>query len=158
MDDRYIDIIKMMWDEMNPIEGYSSPEANNSVNKIRSQFGLPRKGALYKNNINNIINIDRTKIKLPWLTKANIPRVYESELTTLGGKPYQQAYVVPEEEIKYIKNNFDMIKNRIPIKSMGKMVNKILNEPVVKLTGKVANKSIVPLSILEGIGLNQPAY
>lgn len=155
MDESYIDIAKMIWNEMNPIEGWTSPQANFMMNSLSNE---PPKAALFKHNINNITNIDGSKVRLPWLTKANISRDNENKLLQYGDKTYHQAYVVPEDEIKYIRNDFDKIKNRIPTKSLGKLVNKILNEPVIKTTGKVAGKLAIPLAIIDGIGFNQPAY
>ena len=155
MDESYIDLAKMLWNEMNPIEGWSSPQANFMMNNLSNE--LP-KGALFKHNVNNIINIDGSRVKLPWLMKANIPGGNTYESLQYGSRPHQQAYVVPESEIKYIRNDFDKIKNRIPIKTMGKIVNKILSEPAVKIGGKVLSKAFEPLAILDGLGLNSPAY
>ncbi len=155
MDESYIDLAKMLWNEMNPIEGWTSPQANFMMN---SRSGEPPRAALFKHNINNITNIDGSKVRLPFLTKANIPGYYADALLQYGDKPYHQAYVVPEDEIRYVRNDFDKIKNRIPTKSMGKIVNKILSEPAVRIGGKVLGKVLEPLAILDGLGLNSPAY
>ena len=148
MEESWKELARLFWDEMNPIEGYTSPEANKRVNQITGES----KASVFKNDINNIRNINGKYIKLPFLTRANaIP----GETIIPNGNKYMEAYVVPEEYVKYIRKGSDRILNRIPAVTMGKMVNKMLSSPI---TQGVSRNVVLPLSIIDMMGFNNPAY
>lgn len=153
MDDRYIDLARMLWNEMNPIEGYTNPVLSQRVSQL---YGLNTPN--YRVDLNYNPNIRPINELSYYHNMGKVPVNGSNPVDAINKGMYNERYTIPGEYVKYIKQPFDKIKNRIPNVTMGKIVNKILNEPVVKLTGKVANKSVVPLSILEGIGLNQPVY
>jgi hypothetical protein len=165
MAESWIDLAKMLWNEMNPEEGYTSPHRNYITNNYhRNILGVDtNKAAVYKANPNNVLDINfyrqygdyRPLGKFPFMTKANVPM--NSKVESIGPR-HLDAYIVNNDDVKYIRNNFDRIKNRIPTKTLGKMVKKMLDYPAVKAGGRVVSKSVVPLSILEGIGLNTPVY
>lgn len=140
------DLAKLLWMEMNPVEGYTSPQANARVNKINGT----RSAAVFKNNINNIRNIDGNYIKLPFMTKANS---IGGDTIMPDGKKFMEAYVVPEEYVKYIKRGSDRITNRIPNVTLGKMANKLMSYPAVQTAGKVIESTATPLMVIDMLKL-----
>ena len=158
MDERYIDLIKMMWNEMNPIDGYTSHRINMKMNN-RNKDIADYVARVLENNLNDIYELDfdnrvYNRINQPDLRRVNIPQNVGKEF----GNGMWRNKVVPNEYVKDINGNWSRIKNRIPNVTMGKLVNKILNEPIVKFGSGALKKSVIPLSILEGIGLNTPVY
>ena len=148
MDRSWGELVRLLWNEMNPIEEYTSPEANARVNKITGES----KASVFKNNINNIRSIGGGDVKLPFLTRAN---AINGNTIIPNGNKLMEAYVVPEEYVKYIRKGSDRILNRIPNVTMGKMVNKMLSSPI---TQGISEKVVLPLSVIEMMGFNNPAY
>ena len=153
MNDRYIDLIKMMWNEMNPIEGYTNPVLSQRVSQLfNTNMPMYRVDTNYNPNVRYINEYPQ------YHNTGKVPVNGSNPIGVYNKGMYNEKYTIPEEYLKYIKQPLDKITNRIPTVTLGKIVDKVLKEPVVKATGKVASKVATPLAILEGIGLNNPVY